>query len=224
MKGWSVSPGFTLIEVLVVLGLIALLAGTFAVGSRETVPAHALESAQATVGALLSAARHQATLHRNRVMLVVDADLANDRFLRGIQVAVETAPNSGHWWITEHGALLAEAIRVVPGSAELGGATLAPAAPGPGQWPPLRRSSFEIIPPGSISGRSGDPLGQFLGLVIPLPGFGPPGGGGGEKIVLAAPRRLSTGVVFEHPQQIRGLVLSAYGVPLLVNDAPGFDF
>ena len=45
-----------------------------------------------------------------------------------------------------------------------------------------------------------------------------------HDLVLAAARPTATGVVFDHPERVRGVVLSAYGVAVLVNDGPGFDF
>jgi prepilin-type N-terminal cleavage/methylation domain-containing protein len=224
MKRARPLSGFTLLEVIVVLGLITLLAGALGLSFRDVEPARGLGSAQAAVAALVAAARNEAALHRNRVMLVVDADPADDRFLRGVQVAVETAPNSGSWWLTEHGILLERAIRVVPGITEVDGFSLAPTDPNPADWPALRRSSLVRVPDGSVAGGNRNGSGRYLGLVIPLPTGGLAGSGGGEKLLLAAARRTSGGIIFEHPDQLRGIVLSAYGVPLLINEAAGFDF
>jgi hypothetical protein len=53
---------------------------------------------------------------------------------------------------------------------------------------------------------------------------GPAGPGAGDKLVLSAARRTATGVNFDRPELLRGVVLSSYGVAIFINDAPGFDF
>ena len=215
------SHAFTLIELLTVLGLIGLMTGVMGLAWRDGSPGIALESAQGTVVSLLAAARGQAVLHQNRAMLVVDADPAQELFLRGIHIAIETAPGSGRWWITGDGTVLPRGIYFVPGSGGVSGATLEAA---PSGWPDTRRSSTELLPGESIAPAPENPGGKYLGLVTPLTASGLPGAGGGDKLVLAIARRTTTGVIFAHPEQVRGVAVSAYGVAILINEGIGFDF
>jgi hypothetical protein len=46
----------------------------------------------------------------------------------------------------------------------------------------------------------------------------------GAKLIVAAGRRTSaTALVFDNPELVRGVILSAYGAPILINNAAGFD-
>lgn len=215
---------FTLIEVLTVIGIVALVAGVFGLAVRDGGPTVALQSAQGTVASLVTAARGQAALSQNRTMLVVNADPADDRFLRDIFVAIESAPNSGQWQIAADGALLPTGICVVPGTGNLAGAVFAADGDTARVWPVGRHSSLEMMPAGSILSAAENQSGQYLGMTSPFAAQGTPVTGGGDKLVLAPVRRTPTGVIFDHPELVRGVVLSAYGVAILVNDGPGLDF
>lgn len=215
---------FTLVELLVVLGIMALMAGGLGLALQDGSPAVALESAQGTVASLVTAARGQAALSQRRTRLVVNADPADERFLRGILVAVESAPNSGQWRVAADGALLPRGIYVVPGSAGLAGTVFNAGAGTAGGWPDGRRSSLVMVPPESILPAPGNGTGIYLGMTSLLTGQGTTDSSGGGKLVLAAARLTSGGVNFEHPERVRGIVLSSYGVAILINDGPGFDF
>jgi len=217
-------PAFTLIELLVVIGLVAILAGALGLGLREANPSLALQSGQATVASLLAAARGQAALRQNRAILVVDADPAAENFLRGLHIAVESAPHSGRWRITGPGAVLPPGIYLVPGNAAFDGVTFtADGTPG-NRWPAQRRSSLELAPPGDIAPSADNPAGMYLSMTVPLAEAGAPGSGAGDKLVLSAARRTATGVSFDRPEWVRGVALSSYGVAIFINDAPDFDF
>ena len=215
---------FTLLELLVVVGLVAFLAGVFGLTFHNGNPASALQSAQGTVASLLAAARGEAALRQTRAMLVVDADAAGVHFLRGIHLAVESSPNSGQWQITGVGAVLPPGICVVPGTGALDGVTFAAAGSASGIWPVRRRSSLELAPAGRLAAGSENPAGKYLTMTAPLTALGNAGTGGGDKLVLAAARRTSTGVTFDQPELVRGVALSSYGMAILINDGPDFDF
>lgn len=214
---------FTLIEVLVVMGLVAMFVGILGVAWRGDSPSLALESAQQTVASLLAAARGEAVLRQNRATLVVTADPGDECFLRRISIVVETAPGSGHWRMTGEGMLLPRGVYLVPGpgSVNLNGATMGSSDGAVGTWPVTRRSSLELAPMGLIEPEADSATGQYLYLVTPLGATGMTGGEG--KLVLAPARRTLAGLVFEHPEQVRGVSLSSYGVGTLINDAAGFD-
>lgn len=217
-------PGFTLLELLVVMGIVTLLGGALGLAWREGEPSRGLESAQTTLASLLAAARGQAVLHQNRAILVVEADPAEERFLRAVHVAVETAPDSGQWWITEHVAVLARGIHLVPGAQNLPGVAYAIGGVNPGAWPEPRRSSLEVMPAGSIAAQPDNPTGKYLGMTAALATTGRVDADANAKLVLGVARRTPVGVIFENPDQVRGITLSSYGTAVLIHDAAGLDF
>jgi prepilin-type N-terminal cleavage/methylation domain-containing protein len=215
---------YTLIELLVVIGLMALLAGALGLGLREANPSLALQSAQATVASLLAAARGQAALQQSRTVLVVDADPANGNFLRGLHIAIESAPHSDRWRITGPSAVLPPGIYVVPGIAALEGVTFSSAGTPGGRWPAQRCSTLELAAPGRIESSADNPEGKYLNMTAALAGPDGTSGVANDKLVLSAARRTATGLHFDRPEMLRGVVLSSYGVAIFINDAPGFDF
>ncbi len=217
-------PAFTLIELLTVMSTMTVLVGICGLALQEGSPAVALQSAQGTVASLLAAARGQAELNQNRAMLVVVADPANEHFLRSISIVVETAPNSGRWWIASEATLLPRGIYIVPGTADLSGAVFGGRDAPAGVWPATRLSSLEVVPDVSITPPPEYPAGRYLGMVKPLTAPGLAGGGGGDKLVLASARRTTAGVIFDQPERVGGVALSSYGVAILISDAAGFDF
>ncbi len=216
--------GFTLVELLAVIGIIAVMTGVLGLALRDGGPPAALQSAQGTIASLVAAARAQAAVSQNRTMLVVNADPTDEHFLRDLAIAVETAPNSGQWRVATDGALLPRGIYIVPGSGSAAGTVLTGGDAGTGAWPAGRRSSLAPVPAETIAPTPESPAGVFLGLTSLFTAQGTVDHAGGGRLVLAAARPTATGVVFDHPERVRGVVLSAYGVAVLVNDGPGFDF
>ena len=212
--------GFTLIELLVVIAIIAATAGVLGLALRDGSPAAALQSAQGTFASLLSAARSQAALNQNRAVLAVEADASGDGFLRNIHVAVETAAGSNQWNLVSDAALPA-GIYVVPGTTGIPGATCTPSS---GVWPPKRLSAFNA-PAALTVASGGSGVATFLVSTVEFTGTGKLGGTtGGDKFVHAPARRITAdAVVFDNPDLVRGVVLSAYGSVILVNDGSGFD-
>jgi hypothetical protein len=47
---------------------------------------------------------------------------------------------------------------------------------------------------------------------------------GGDKWVLSPARRTPDKLIFTNPDWVRGVVLSSYGLAILINDGAGFDF
>lgn len=215
--------GFTLIELLTVMGIMVLMAGGIGLSWRTATPTLALDSAQAMVAALLDVARNQAASNQNRAMLVVDAQSDDARFLRAIYVAVETAPNSGHWWINGGATMLPQGIFIVPGSGALDVA-FGPVDGADGAWPAARHSTLLPVAPDAIIPIPENPPGKYLGMTAPLSISGAPEGGGMDKLVLAQARRNLTTLVFDHPESVRGVAVGGYGVAILINDGPGLDF
>ncbi|MES2694672.1 MAG: type II secretion system protein [Verrucomicrobiota bacterium] len=112
--------GFTLIEVLIVVGLIVILTGFVSVslGGRGGQGA-ALASAQSIVSGLVSATRSQAILNQTNARLLVYAQnptggLDNTRYMRALQIVREEQPDTGVWIAVGDVVLLPSPVCVVP--------------------------------------------------------------------------------------------------------------
>ena len=224
MKHTRRLDAYTLLELLVVIGVVALMAGGIGLALRDGTPTVALQSAQGTVASLLTAAQSQAALAQNRTMLVVDADPSGVSFLRGIHIAVETTQNSGRWHLSGD-ITLPPGIYVVPGGATtVNGVSYVADDTTVSVWPARRRSTLQVVLPGAVPAGAGNPAGIYLSMTAPFTGLAATSMGGGDKFVLAAARRNTAGINFYNAELVRGIALSAYGVAILINDGPGFDF
>lgn len=94
--------GFTLIEMMIVIGLIIILIGGFGFALRDTAGS-ALTRAQNTLGALVGQARAQAALNQTEARLVIYATRPpggdNSKYLRLLQVFVATTQGSTNSWV-----------------------------------------------------------------------------------------------------------------------------
>jgi len=90
--------GFTLLELLVVIGLIAVFSFFIAGGLTGGSKSAALQSAQATMANLVTAARTKAAVSGCRVRILINADASDlGRFRRTIALQQETTLNSNIW-------------------------------------------------------------------------------------------------------------------------------
>jgi prepilin-type N-terminal cleavage/methylation domain-containing protein len=228
------SAGFTLLELLVVIGLIAILSA-FAFhglvgGGRET----AMRSSQALLANLVLTARTKAAATGCKTRLLVNVDpAAPDRYLRLVvlQIGRQAGPNPVNWDTCQR-LSLPSGVYVVP-------ASLAGLVAVPGDWKrvsdptadlasdlftaqPLSQSLEGDVAPQWWTGVAFTPVGTLSTLVS-----GPPPKG---SLVLALGRWRAAGdyssggppVELENPQAVRGLLLSAYGVPTLLRDRNAF--
>lgn len=117
----SLGPGFTLIEVLVVIGVMILLVGggALALGGRGGDGA-ALANAQAILASQVGATRAQAALYQANARLIVNAQVPpavnSESYLRALQVLrQETLPNGTTVWVASGNPVtLPTPICVVP--------------------------------------------------------------------------------------------------------------
>lgn len=112
---------FTLVELLVVVGLIILLAGTFAVAlSGRSGEASALANAQRIMNGMVHSARAQAALHQTRARVAIYAQMppAGDsaKYLRAVVVLREDPPESGRYVAVGDPVTLPAPVCVVPPS------------------------------------------------------------------------------------------------------------
>ncbi|MBC2604185.1 prepilin-type N-terminal cleavage/methylation domain-containing protein [Puniceicoccus vermicola] len=114
----SSRSAFTLVELLVVLGVMALFVGVFATALRPGSPTVAVEGAQSQLASLLTQARGVAVLKNASTRLIIHNDSAgdDDRYLRfaGIVYAVDTSvPADGkidEWWPATDGITLPQGV------------------------------------------------------------------------------------------------------------------
>lgn len=220
---------FTLLELLVVIALMATLSLVLAAGGRGGSKSAALQSAQALLSNMVTAARTQAMAsgQSSRVLVQVDATSAVQplRYLR--YVTVQTQAAGGWQTITE--AFLPDGVYVVPGNftsipAGLFAAnTSTPWTKSDGSA--LRSTALRTnaITTEAINGPDAE---QWAGITISASAGTVQSG----DLILAAGRLRPPGsyapgeslVELENPENVRGLTLSAYAVPALINARSSF--
>src|SRR5208283_3930993 len=126
--------GFTLVELLVVVALMASLAAGIGLALRQPGESVSLQSAQATLCSLLDAARSRAALNQQDARCAVSADRADTgTYLRFVRIVAQDPTNPGNWLAEETGVWLPAGIYVVPPAPE--------GVPGNPTWPASRRST-----------------------------------------------------------------------------------
>lgn len=233
----SVSSGFTLLELLVVIGLIAALAYFLVGGLLGGGQTAGLQASQATLANMISVARMKASATGRKTRLLINNDAnAPERYLRFVvlQLARQAGPSPADW-DTVTAVSLPEGVFVLPSSLTLAGGLVANAA----DWKRVSDPAVDLVsdlfnnqtltaavegatvaqtwtgvaftPNGTLAtlGGSTPPKGF---LVIALGIRRPPG----SYLAGESPVQLS------NPAAVRGLLLSAYGVPALVNERSSF--
>jgi len=210
---------FTLIELLVVIAVIGILAGLVFSGMGGAERSSALRSAQATLANSLSATRNRALARGVPVALAVHDDPSNPvRYRRTIAIVedIAMAPRvvavfelPKHAYVLPHRARFAEQMRE------------------PGNW---------------VGGNSGNALGstRFLnpGGVISVAIVSPTAElweyalvtvsgtmSGGGALIVGLAERVDDGpfpIRFQSPEQVRGLMVSNYGLARMIDDRSGF--
>lgn len=221
---------FTLLELLVVIGLIAALSlvllGSLGGVSKST----ALQSGQATLSNLISAARTKAQSGGagTRLLVHIDPNSADtERFLRCIAVQTQVA---GVWQAEPAVEIyLPEGVYVVPGNfTSLPGGLFSTSTATPwtkSDGTPLRSTALRANQVVMVAFNNAAPE-QWVGV-----GFAPAGTTAQSgDIILASGHRRPPGtfargespVELENPETVRGLTLSTYGLPTMINDRASF--
>jgi len=228
------SSGFTLLELLVVIGLIAAMSFLLASGLTGGGKSVALQSAQATLSNLVTAARTKAPAANRKTRLLVNADTVSpDRYLRFIVLQLARQPGSSPAdWDTIQSLSLPAGAYVVPG-------LLTGLVTDATQWKRVSDPADDLVSDlfknqSLTYAIEGDTTAQLWTGVAFTPngtlaalGSGPPPKG---AIVLALGQARPPGsytagsppVQLGNAQTVRGLVLSAYGVPALLNERNAF--
>jgi prepilin-type N-terminal cleavage/methylation domain-containing protein len=229
--------GFTLLELLVVIGLIATMSVVLVGGLGGGGQAAALQSAQAAMAGVITAARTKAAATGRKTRLLVNIDSASpESFLRRVVFQLGRQPGASPAdWDTVVELDLPDGIYLAPASlAQAAGLVSAPAEWKRASDPAAELSSdlfqgqsISLLLPGDVvaqawTGIAFTPNGTLAGL-----GSGQPPKG---YLVIATGMRRPAGtyqpgespVQFVKSQSVRGLVLSAYGVPALLDDRNAF--
>jgi prepilin-type N-terminal cleavage/methylation domain-containing protein len=115
--------GFTLIEMMVVITIIAILSGVLFTAFNQNQNAPRLDTAQMILSQAFSNARSQAILKQNNARLIIYSSVPTneeeaEKFLRYFGVVVETAPGSNQWEMALKGEFLPEGIYYIPDSSD----------------------------------------------------------------------------------------------------------
>lgn len=231
------AKAFTLLELLVVIGIIAAMSFFLVSGLTGGGVTAGLQSGQAAVGNLVTAARIKAPATGRKTRLLVNLDPAvPERFLRYLvlQVARQGGASPSDW-DTLTTVTLPEGIYVVPATLAWAGGLVA----NPADWKRVSDPGADLVSDlftnqtlsASLAGDAAPQIWTGVaftpnGTLAPLAGGPPPKG----YLVLAPGARRPPGsylpgeapVQLGSPQAVRGLLLSAYGVPALLNDRASF--
>ncbi|MBI5382702.1 MAG: type II secretion system protein [Opitutae bacterium] len=231
--GRRLRAGFSLIELMVVLGIITLLLAAVGVALRGSgSQAAALQTAQSRVASLLGMARSQAAIYQVRARLVVYAiqppSGESDKYLRYLLLVRETAYNSSAWVAVGEPAYLPSPIYVVPPSVPTNHLAL-DATGRRVVWP-----GTAYAPVSSISGTTSmlvrysenSPTTVNLSRVYYIE-YTPDGRTTSTKIALATAQPADNTTahqypMFDNPSAVRGLLLRSTGTISFVNDANSF--
>jgi type II secretory pathway pseudopilin PulG len=113
------SPAFTLIELMVVVGLIMLMVGGLSLSLGDT-GGNSLASAQKMIGSLVGSARAQAAVNQTEARVLVYGTRPpsgdSDKFLRLLQVFIANPEGSNTWVPVGSPVYLPRGLYVVPTS------------------------------------------------------------------------------------------------------------
>ncbi len=224
---------FTLLELLIVIGLIAVICVWIAPGLSGGSRSASLQSAQTTLANLVAVTRTKAVATGSSARLLVNVDVtnasANGRYLRFIAAQVQ----DGTGWDTIGTAWLPEGVGLLPRDPTIP-ANLLPAGPAwtrPSDGAQLRSSALRPVGPVYLDAEvtlAVDSPTSELWAAVKFTALGTTANGG--DLVLASCHLLPPGsyvsgespLQFENQETVRGLMLSAYGLPEYVNGREGF--
>lgn len=221
--------GFTLLELLVVIGLIAALSFVLISGLGGGGRSTALQSAQSTLAGLVTTARTKAMASGQSARVLVQVDATNTtqplRYLR--YVVIQTQSSTG--WQTIVDAYLPDGIYIVPGNFNpIPAGLFAPGTAAPwskADGSALRSTALRANQITTETINSADTE-QWVSITLSANA----GTAQSGDIILASGRVRPPGsylagespVELDSPDIVRGLTLSSYGVPALINARTSF--
>jgi len=219
----SALPGFTLLELLVVLGLVAALSVVLLGGLAGGGKSVALQSGQTLVANLITAARTRAVASGNQTRVLVhhdpDSPLAAERYLRHLALEELRAGS----WVTLQSTALPAGVYFLPHQNR----TPAGLLPGETAWTKLdgtRLHSSCLFRAPIQQVVDGTTAENWVEIAFTAQGTTATSG----QLVLATGRLLPPGsgsgspVVLDGQETVRGLSISGYGLAVLINERSGF--
>jgi len=196
---------FTLIELLVVIGVIALMAGALLFGLSGGNSSVSLGTAQSSLAGLLSAARSQAAIEGRDVAIMINADL-NDRE-NYLHTMVLVGAKGGEWEQIGDMISLPNNIYVVP----------------PSSVPTQQGVYFAKAVSSALA--VGNKLEGVPQLSLRFTSLGKPDGTNGAIVFSTAdrqPESVLSPILFNNAEDVRGVIISAYGAVTFVDEKNGF--
>lgn len=227
---------FTLLELLVVIGLIAVMSFFLVSGLLGGGATAALQSGQATFANLVTTARIKAPATGCKTRVLVNTDpTVPDRYLRFLVLQLARQPGSSPTnWDTITTVTLPEGVYIMPATLNLANGLVANMA----DWKRVSDPTADLVSdlftnqslPVTLEGDTAAQNWQGLSFtanstLAPLTTGTPTGY---VVVTLGARRPPGSYLAGESPVQlvnpmaVRGLVLSAYGVPALLNERSAF--
>ncbi len=228
LSGGVSRRGFTLVELLVVVALVAGMAALFVAGVGRGGQGAALQSAQATMANVVTAARTKAMATGKRVRILVHADARDAaRFRRFIALQQETSYLSNTWDPPYERLSLPEGIAVLPRS------TRVPTGFYPENVPWTKVSGSTALHSSALDTAAVnvavDRANEEVWEVIQFTPFGTISPNPGDVVLTTVTRRApgsfaegESPVRAEKVERVRGIAISTYGVPMLIDEGAGF--
>jgi len=208
------STAFTLMEVLVVVGLIMVSVGTLGLVLQRPGEGVALQAGQAMLATLCTAARGRAAVAGAEARLVVAADPGDVAGrLRYLQIVHADPAGTDRWLAEGSGFVLPPGVYLVPPDAA--------AVPGEPGWPESRCSTA-LSPTADALTINGVAAGSFYSV-----SFTSRGTTRGGSLVLAS-GRVAEGaggprLAFSDPEQVRGVRLRTSGAVTSLDEAGALE-
>jgi prepilin-type N-terminal cleavage/methylation domain-containing protein len=206
---WRQKHAFTLIELLAVIGMMAVILGVLSFSLRGGGQSVGLQNAQAMCSSMVSAARAKAALTGRDARLVLVNDAASEtNYLR--RLAVLYQDELGNWQQSDQSVTLPRGVCVVP----------------PDTVPVVDEVSWGTAEQSVFTGPNSSMSVSLDGSPVDCwyVSFTSRGtvAGSGIQIVLSTVRFDADGFSFDNPSNLRGLRVSSYGVQTLISNADGF--